>query len=145
VNRVVADLLKQESLPAFERRLRRYVRPDLLIIDELGYVTVRQPLKVRVVAATRGIARVSRARDTVGRVPTLLVTEGFRFFFYSNEGSEPRQVHVEYADGTAKFWLQPVALAEVYDIKRQALRQARLLVEQHQASFLEKWNEYFGS
>jgi DNA replication protein DnaC len=35
---VLADLLKQESLPAFERRLRRYVHPDLLIIDELGYV-----------------------------------------------------------------------------------------------------------
>lgn len=35
---VLADLLKQESLPAFERRLRRYVHPELLIIDELGYV-----------------------------------------------------------------------------------------------------------
>jgi DNA replication protein DnaC len=34
----LADLLRQESLPAFERRLRRYVRPELLIIDELGYV-----------------------------------------------------------------------------------------------------------
>jgi DNA replication protein DnaC len=34
----LADLLKQESLPAFERRLRRYVYPDLLILDELGYV-----------------------------------------------------------------------------------------------------------
>lgn len=34
----LADLLKQESLPAFERRLRRYARPDLLIIDEIGYV-----------------------------------------------------------------------------------------------------------
>ena len=34
----LADLLKQESLPAFERRLSRYVRPDLLIIDEIGFV-----------------------------------------------------------------------------------------------------------
>lgn len=34
----LADLLKQESLPAFERRLRRYVRPDLLLIDEIGFV-----------------------------------------------------------------------------------------------------------
>jgi hypothetical protein len=25
----LADLLGQESLPAFERRIRRYVRPDL--------------------------------------------------------------------------------------------------------------------
>ena len=34
----LADLLRQESLPAFERRLRRYTNPDLLILDELGYV-----------------------------------------------------------------------------------------------------------
>ena len=34
----LADLLRQESLPATERRLRRYDRPDLLILDELGYL-----------------------------------------------------------------------------------------------------------
>ena len=34
----LADLLKQESLPATERRLKRYTNPDLLILDELGYV-----------------------------------------------------------------------------------------------------------
>jgi DNA replication protein DnaC len=32
----LADLLGQESLPAFERRLRRYTHPDLLVLDELG-------------------------------------------------------------------------------------------------------------
>ncbi len=34
----LADLLNQESMPAFERRIRRYTRPDLLILDELGYL-----------------------------------------------------------------------------------------------------------
>jgi DNA replication protein DnaC len=34
----LADLLQQESMPAFERRLKRYVRPDVLILDELGYL-----------------------------------------------------------------------------------------------------------
>jgi DNA replication protein DnaC len=34
----LADLMRQESLPATERRLRRYTRPDLLILDELGFV-----------------------------------------------------------------------------------------------------------
>jgi DNA replication protein DnaC len=32
----LADLLKQESLPAVERRLRRYTTPDLLVLDEIG-------------------------------------------------------------------------------------------------------------
>lgn len=34
----LADLLKQESLPAFERRLRRYTHVDLLALDEIGYL-----------------------------------------------------------------------------------------------------------
>jgi DNA replication protein DnaC len=36
----LADLLQQESIPAFERRLKRYLRPRLLILDELGYLPV---------------------------------------------------------------------------------------------------------
>ncbi len=38
VNAALADLLKQESLPAVERRLKRYTMPDVLILDELGYL-----------------------------------------------------------------------------------------------------------
>jgi len=34
----LTDLLQQESMPAFERRLKRYVAPQLLILDELGYL-----------------------------------------------------------------------------------------------------------
>jgi DNA replication protein DnaC len=34
----LGDLLKQESLPALERRLRRYVHPTLVVLDELGYL-----------------------------------------------------------------------------------------------------------
>jgi DNA replication protein DnaC len=34
----LADLLKQESTPALERRLRKYTAPSLLILDEIGYL-----------------------------------------------------------------------------------------------------------
>jgi DNA replication protein DnaC len=34
----LADLLRQESLPATQRRLRLYTRPDVLILDEVGYL-----------------------------------------------------------------------------------------------------------
>ena len=34
----IADLLKQESVPALERRMRPYVGPSLLIVDEIGYL-----------------------------------------------------------------------------------------------------------
>jgi len=35
---VLADLLRRESIPAIEHRLRRYTHCDLLIIDEIGYL-----------------------------------------------------------------------------------------------------------
>ena len=34
----LADLSRQESTPALERRLRRYTTVDLLVLDELGYL-----------------------------------------------------------------------------------------------------------
>lgn len=30
--------------------------------------------------------------------------EGFTFYFFSNENSEPMHVHVRKGDGMAKFW-----------------------------------------
>ena len=53
-------------------------------------------------------------------MPTILVVEGFRFYFFSNEGTEPAHVHVEKGDGTAKFWLQPVELvhSDGFDTRR---------------------------
>ncbi len=55
-------------------------------------------------------------------MPTILVEEGFRFFFYSNEGSprEPVHIHVEKGDAEAKFWLRPevsVAYNDGYDAR----------------------------
>lgn len=35
----LADLLRHKTLPAIERRLRRYTMANLLILDELGYVS----------------------------------------------------------------------------------------------------------
>jgi DNA replication protein DnaC len=34
----LTDLLRQESAPALERRMRRYIAPDVLILDEVGYL-----------------------------------------------------------------------------------------------------------
>jgi Domain of unknown function (DUF4160) len=78
-------------------------------------------------------------------VPTVLQAEGFRFFFYSNEGTEPPHIHVERGDGFAKFWLEPVSLAASKDLKSAELKRARLLVIEHRFVFAEKWREYFGS
>lgn len=61
----LADLLRQESLPAVERRLRRYTAPDLVILDELGY----QPVDARAVDLLFQI--VSRRHE---RASTIITT-----------------------------------------------------------------------
>lgn len=38
----LADLLKYDSLPLFERRLGHYTKPQLLVVDELGYLPCDQ-------------------------------------------------------------------------------------------------------
>ncbi|WP_210386081.1 DUF4160 domain-containing protein [Phyllobacterium sp. SYP-B3895] len=37
-------------------------------------------------------------------MPTVLRLNGFRFFFYSDEGSEPPHIQVTNGDTVAKFW-----------------------------------------
>jgi uncharacterized protein DUF4160 len=76
-------------------------------------------------------------------MPTVLRTSGFRFFFYSLEGSEPPHVHVERGDNIAKFWLQPVSLAESHGFRSHEVTQLRVMVIEHRLTFLEAWNAYF--
>ena len=61
--------------------------------------------------------------------PTVFRERGFRFFFYSRE--EPRtHIHVQCANGDAKFWLEPaLELAENYGLSAREIRTARNLIE----------------
>jgi len=76
-------------------------------------------------------------------MPTVLRVSGFRFFFYSLEGSEPAHIHVEHGDSTAKFWLNPVSVAESRGFRSHQLNRVRLLVIANRATFLEAWNAHF--
>jgi hypothetical protein len=76
-------------------------------------------------------------------MPTVSRVSGFRFFFYSMEGSEPPQIHVEQGDRVAKFWLEPVSLAESHGFRTHEVNRLRALVIEHRLSFLEAWNARF--
>jgi hypothetical protein len=76
-------------------------------------------------------------------MPTVLRLHGFRFFFYSNEGKEPPHIHVEKGDNTAKFWLEPVELANSFGFKAKEINEIRLIVYQHQKDLKDDWNEHF--
>lgn len=76
-------------------------------------------------------------------MPTVSRHGPWRFFFYSNEGSEPPHVHVECADGTAKFWLNPVTLVRSNRLGAAELREIGRFIGEHRAVFQEAWNGYF--
>jgi hypothetical protein len=76
-------------------------------------------------------------------MPSVLRTQGYRFFFYSLEGTEPPHIHVERGDDVAKFWLQPVTLAESHGFRIHELNRVRLLVIEYRLELLEAWNAYF--
>jgi len=76
-------------------------------------------------------------------VPTVLRVSGFRFFFYSDEGSEPPHIHVERADEVAKFWLEPVELAGSSGFSAKEINQLRKLVTENQPRLLQSWHDYF--
>ena len=81
-------------------------------------------------------------------MPIIFRYRGFKFFFYSNEGSprEPIHVHVERDEMEAKFWLIPevrVAYNDGYDAR--TLRMLLGVVEANKDRIVRAWNEYFGS
>jgi len=76
-------------------------------------------------------------------MPTIFRKDGYRFFFFSNEGQEPPHIHIEYAEAYAKFWLMPVSLAHSSGFTSKQLHNLRNLVTDYQELLNEAWNEYF--
>lgn len=78
-------------------------------------------------------------------MPTVLRQGPYRLFFYSHEPYEPPHVHVDRDADSAKFWLEPVALARNLGFRAQELRDIERLVEIKRDVLLEAWYEHHGS
>ena len=79
-------------------------------------------------------------------MPVIFRSKGFRFFFYSNEGSpiEPVHVHVRSGQGEAKFWQHPMVYLDNSGFDARTLRELAEAVEQN-ATLIEKARkEHFG-
>jgi len=75
--------------------------------------------------------------------PTVLRKGRFRLFFFSREEPRPH-VHVQSADGEAKFWLEPeIALARSRGLPDHDVRRARELVEDHLEEIRDAWDRHF--
>ena len=76
-------------------------------------------------------------------MPTVFRLNGFRYFFFSNEGFEPVHIHIEKGEKYAKFWLYPLSVAYNDGFNSSELNKIEKVVMRHKNLIEEKWNEYF--
>ena len=76
-------------------------------------------------------------------MPSVLRIGPYRFLFFSNEGDEPPHIHVRRDRALAKFWLEPVALAQSSNFPAHELGTVRNLVVENRAKLIAAWHEYF--
>ena len=77
-------------------------------------------------------------------MPTVLRWNGFRFYFFSNEGMEPPHIHVDKAGATAKFWLVDLTVARNIGFSAREMAELSDKIGEQREHFLEAWRGYFG-
>ena len=76
--------------------------------------------------------------------PTIFKYGPYRFFFFSREETR-MHVHVEAADGEAKFWIEPeVALVRSSGLSAKRLRRIKGLILRHEDLIKDAWDRHFG-
>jgi hypothetical protein len=76
-------------------------------------------------------------------MPTLLVLNGYQFYFFSNEGEEPPHIHVDKADATMKVWLDTLEIAYNYGYNPKQVKFILKAIQEHKESFINGWNSFF--
>ena len=76
-------------------------------------------------------------------MPTVLKLKGYRFFFFSNEGTEPLHIHVEKAENYAKFWLDPLCVSVNHGFTSKVLTEISNIIEANDDLIRNKWDEHF--
>ena len=77
-------------------------------------------------------------------MPTILRIKGYRFYFFSNEGFEPKHIHIEKADASGKMWLEPSVEAEYfYGFTVKELKEVKEIVSENLELLKNAWDEYF--
>lgn len=77
-------------------------------------------------------------------MPTVLLVNGFRFFFYSNENNKPAHVHVTKGNANGKIWLEPVLyIAYMHSFTNGEQENILEIVTSNYEQLKKKWYEYF--
>lgn len=76
-------------------------------------------------------------------MPTIYRFEGFRFFFYSNEGNEPPHIHISKNDNEMKVWLHSLGVEFNFGFKKSEVRILLKIVKNNQKRFLLEWEKFY--
>ncbi|GJQ40092.1 MAG: hypothetical protein JETCAE02_25040 [Anaerolineaceae bacterium] len=75
-------------------------------------------------------------------MPIALRIGGYRFYFYSYDCVEPRHMHVDRGGMSAKFWLDPIALAENHGYSRKELRGIERIMVENLETLRNEWDAF---
>jgi len=76
---------------------------------------------------------------------TALRSGPYRFYFYSYNCNEPRHMHVDRENMSARFWLEPDALlAANYGFKPSELRIIERVIRQNLEQLRHEWDAFCG-
>jgi hypothetical protein len=75
-------------------------------------------------------------------MPTILLTKGYRFFFYINDHTPPH-IHIEKNRSTAKFFLKNAELAKSKRFNAKEISEIRNIIFENLELFKTKWDERF--
>lgn len=76
-------------------------------------------------------------------MPTVLQVGPYSFIFFSSDRGEPAHIHVKRDRQIAKFWLRPVRLDKNRGFKDHELNKIALIIEGHEDTLMEAWDDYF--
>ena len=75
------------------------------------------------------------------------IQEGYRLFFFSNEGDPRERVHIHVMKGgaMAKVWLEPaIDLDSSFGFSSRDLRVIMDVVASERGGLIRAWHDYFG-
>jgi hypothetical protein len=79
-------------------------------------------------------------------MPTVLLLNGWRFYFYANENNEPVHIHVQKAEMEGKFWLKEdifeVEEAFSYNMDLKDIKEVRKIIFAHFDYIIEAWHTF---
>ncbi len=77
-------------------------------------------------------------------MPTILIVDGFRFFFYASDQNEPCHIHVNKGDGIGKIWLSPqISIQYLNYFTKTEERKILDIVHVYQPYLIKQWYEFF--